>query len=34
VTKLVDAGFDVVEWAASRGEPGLFDDEDDDEDDR
>jgi hypothetical protein len=32
VTKLVDAGFDVVEWAASRGEPGLFDDEDDDED--
>jgi len=31
VTKLVDAGFDVVEWAASRGEPGLFDDEDDDD---
>jgi hypothetical protein len=31
VTKIVGAGFDVVEWAASRGEPGLFDDEDDDD---
>ncbi|MGC5167352.1 hypothetical protein [Luteimicrobium sp. DT211] len=34
VTKLVDAGFDVVEWAASRGEPGLFDDEDEDDDEQ
>jgi hypothetical protein len=34
VAKIVDAGFDVVEWAASRGEPGLFDDDDEDEDDQ
>jgi len=34
VARLVDAGFDVVEWATSRGEPadfeGFTDDEDDD----
>ncbi|WP_407344280.1 hypothetical protein [Pengzhenrongella phosphoraccumulans] len=33
VARLVDAGFDVVEWATSRGEPADFDgftDEDDD----
>jgi len=35
VTRLVEAGFDVVEWATSRGEPADFEGfEDDDEDDR
>ncbi|NMR19924.1 hypothetical protein [Cellulomonas fimi] len=33
VVRLVDAGFEVVEWATSRGEPADFDGFDDDEDD-
>ncbi|WNB84978.1 hypothetical protein [Cellulomonas sp. ATA003] len=33
VARLVEAGFDVVEWATSRGEPADFDGFDDDEDD-
>lgn len=31
VGRLADAGFEVVEWASSRGEPGLFDDDEDDD---
>jgi hypothetical protein len=37
VTRLVEAGFEVVEWATSRGEPADFEgfeDDDDEEDDR
>ena len=36
VARLVEAGFEVVEWATSRGEPADFDgfDDDEDEDDR
>ena len=33
VTRLVDAGFEVVEWATSRGEPAQFDGFEDDEED-
>jgi len=33
VTRLTDAGFDVVEWATSRGEPADFDGFGDDEED-
>ncbi len=32
VARLVEAGFDVVEWATSRGEPAEFEGFDDDED--
>ncbi|PJI94565.1 hypothetical protein [Luteimicrobium subarcticum] len=32
VQRLGEAGFEVVEWAASRGEPDLFDDDDDEDD--
>ena len=34
VARLVDAGFEVVEWATSRGEPADFEGFDDDEEDR
>ena len=37
VARLVEAGFEVVEWATSRGEPADFEgfeDDDDEEDDR
>ncbi len=34
VTRLVDAGFEVVEWATSRGEPADFEGFDDEGDDR
>ena len=33
VARLVEAGFDVVEWATSRGEPADFEGFDDEEDD-
>ena len=33
VARLVEAGFDVVEWATSRGEPADFEGFDDDEED-
>ena len=33
VARLVEAGFEVVEWATSRGEPADFDGFDDDEED-
>jgi hypothetical protein len=36
VARLVEAGFEVVEWATSRGEPADFEgfEDDDEEDDR